>query len=446
MSDMLSIGATGVRAYQTALSTVSENIANAGTAGYARRTATLSEVAAPGSSVSATANGLGVTVSGVARAGDDLRNAQVRGAGADLARTDASVTWLDRIESALTGNQLGDRLGDFFDSASGVAADPTALAPRATMLEAASSVATAFAGTGAALAGAAADLDASAEAGVSQLNAAAAALAKVNAALGRTPAGSSGAAAMLDERDRLLESMSALTDVAVSLDSAGRATVRAGGDAGPVLVQGDSAGTVTYVRGDEGAVSFAVHREGATQALAPGAGALAGMAEGAGRIADARASLDQLAKQFTDGVNAVQAGGRDLSANPGAAMFATGDSPSQMTMMLTDPRGIAAAAVGGGSRDNRNLGALVTLRSSGGFESGVTDLVSTNAATLSARRTVGEAQGAIRDSAVAARDSASGVSIDEEAVDLMRFQQAYQAASRVIQTARETLQTIMDIT
>ena len=44
MSDLLSIGASGVRAYQTALSTVSENIANTGTAGYTRRTTTLGEV------------------------------------------------------------------------------------------------------------------------------------------------------------------------------------------------------------------------------------------------------------------------------------------------------------------------------------------------------------------------------------------------------------------
>ena len=44
MSDLLSIGASGVRAYQTALSTVSENIANTGNAGYTRRTTALSEV------------------------------------------------------------------------------------------------------------------------------------------------------------------------------------------------------------------------------------------------------------------------------------------------------------------------------------------------------------------------------------------------------------------
>ena len=41
MSDLLSIGASGVRAYQTALTTTSENIANAGNASYVRRSATI---------------------------------------------------------------------------------------------------------------------------------------------------------------------------------------------------------------------------------------------------------------------------------------------------------------------------------------------------------------------------------------------------------------------
>lgn len=444
MSDMLSIGASGVRAYQTALTTVSENISNAGTAGYARRTATIREIAAPNSSTQKTTNGLGATVGGIARAGDDFHSAEVRNSGADLARTETSVSWLNRIDSALTGNQLGDRLTDFFNSARTVAADPTATAPRAAMLETASSVATAFANTGQALQGAMSDLDASADAAVAQLNGLSTALAKTNAGLGRVAAGTSGAAALLDERDRLLESMSAITNVDVSVDSFGRATVRGGGG-GPILVQGDSAGTVTYVRGSTGAVSLAVHLNGETDALASNGGALAGVAEAAQRIASAQSDVEAMASDFTTGVNAVQAQGRDLTGNAGAPMFTPGDPASQMTLALTDPRGIAAAGVGGGQRDNSNLSALESLRTSGGFESDLTNQVSANASALSARQTLSDAQTSIHSSAVAARDSASGVNIDEEAVDLLRFQQAYQASSRVIQIARETLQSILDI-
>jgi flagellar hook-associated protein 1 FlgK len=46
---------------------------------------------------------------------------------------------------------------------------------------------------------------------------------------------------------------------------------------------------------------------------------------------------------------------------------------------------------------------------------------------------------------VSSRDALSGVDLDTEAVDLMRFQQAYAATSRVIQVARDTIQSIIDI-
>lgn len=442
MTDMLSIGASGVRAYQTALTTTSENIANAGTAGYSRRIAATREVAAPGDASGRTLNGLGVTVSGVTRTGSDLRNAEVRAAGSDLARSEAGIVWLDRIESALTGNKLDERMTAFFNAATALAADPSASAPRATLLQAAATLAHSFTATASAIDGATADLDGTADAAVNDLNALTAGLAKVNGSLGRTAQGSSAQAALLDERDRLLDSMAALTDVAASFDAAGRASVRAGGG-GPLLVQGDQAAVATYARSG-GAVSFAVYGLEGSQALTPGGGALAGVAEGAARLADAAAALDTLATDFAEGVNAVQAGGEDLNGATGAPLFAA-TGARDFRLALTDPRGIAAATPGEGERGNGNLTAVATLRRDEGFESQVTTLTTGNASALAGRRAIAEVQSTIRSNAVAARDSVTGVNVDEEAVDLIRFQQAYQASSRVIQVARETLQTLFDI-
>lgn len=443
MSDLLSIGASGVRTYQTALNTVSENIANAGTAGYTKRTANVAEVAAV-NATSKTINGLGSMVTGVTRNADPAKSAQVRSSSSDLAKTATSVSWMQSIETNLSGSQLGQRLTDFFNSARTVAADPTSVASRATMLENATSVAQAFASTGSAISGALSDLDAATDAGVGQLNSLSAALAKINNSIGNTAQGTSGAANLLDQRDQILEQMSALTDVDVSFDTAGRATVRAGAN-GPALVQGVNANTVTAVRNSDGAMSFAVHGSGTTTSFSPNGGALAGMAEGAARLTAAQNDLNTMAASFANGVNAVQANGSDLTGASGQPIFATGTPATNMTVALTDPRGIAAAASGGSTRDNSNLANLESLRSSGGYESKVTDMISTNAAALQSRQTVSDAQGAIRDAAVSARDSAGGVNIDEEAVDLLRFQQAYQASSRVIQIARETFQSILDI-
>ena len=446
MTDLLSIGASGARAYQSALATTSDNIANAATTGYSRRVATVREVVAIGGNTSATTSGLGANVGGVVRSADQFRSAEVRSSSSDLARTMASATWLGRIDTGLTQNNLGGQLTAFFTSAKSVAADPTALPARATMLENASSVAAAFGATGKALDSAMTDLKASADTAVTQLNNLSASLAKVNAGLARANDGTAGQAALLDQRDQMLEQMSALTDVTVSFDTYGRATVQAGNSSGPKLVEGAQAALVSVQSNDEGAFSFSVKQAtGAVQAMTPNGGAMAGIAESGARISAARGEIGQMAKDFADGVNAVQAAGNDLQGNAGQPMFTVGDPPYQLSVAITDPRGIAAAAAGGGTRDNSNLAGLDALRTSGNFEQGVTDLTAANGAALSGRNSIADAQTSIRDAAVSARDSVSGVNVDEEAVDLMRFQQAYQASARVIQVARETLQSILDI-
>lgn len=448
MSDLLSIGASGVRAYQSALTTTSDNIANAATPGYARRTATLTEVSASSGrySNSNVASGNGVAVFGINRAADEIRSTAVRASGADLARTETSIVWLTGIESALSGNQLNDRLASFFNAAKSVAADPTASTPRAAFLESSTSVGNAFAATARSLDQITADLDSTAEAAVSSLETLGNALAKINKGLGSATPNSTAKAQLLDQRDQVLEQLSALSDVGVSFDSSGRASVSLGGATGPGFVTtGGDVGSVTYVRAPSGNVSFAVFLNGAASSLSPNGGALAGIAEGGQRIGAARTELNRIATDFVDGVNAVQAGGRDLDGNPGAPLFAVGAAPTDISLALSSGRGIAAAAVGGGPRDNANLTALQALRTSGAFEADAAGLVANNATALSQRHTVSDAQNAIREGAITARDQLIGVNLDSEAVDLLRFQQAYQASSRVIQVARETFQSILDI-
>lgn len=447
MSDLLAIGASGVRAYQTALSTTSDNIANAGSAGYTRRTTTLTELTATSGRLSqaGSATGNGVFVTGIGRAADAQRAAAVRSTGADLARTETSITWLTGIESALAGNQLGDRLTNFFNAAKSVASDPSASTPRAALLESSASVASAFGATARSLGQISADLDSTGEAAATSLESLGAALVKVNKGLGSAQPNSTAQAQLLDQRDALLDQVSALSDISVTTDAAGRVTVNLGNATGPALVSGQESAAVTYVRAPSGNVSFAVLINGTNSVLAPGGGALAGIIEGGQRIGDARTSLAQIASDFVDGVNAVQAQGRDLDGNPGQPLFAAGASPTDITVALSSTRGIAAASVGGGPRDNSNLGALEALRTSGSFEADAVGLVANNAAVLNQRKTVSEAQSAIRDNAIAARDQLAGVNLDSEAVDLLRFQQAYQASSRVIQVARETFQSILDI-
>lgn len=440
MSDLYAIGLSGTRAYQGALATVSENIANAQTAGYTKRVVTLKEHGATSGGVA----GSGVYIGAVVRTADAYRAADVRRSGADLARSETAVQWLEQIETAIDSQSIGQRITGFYNSATTLAADPSAITPRAQMIEAANGVAVSISTAGNELERMSGQLDASAAQGVGQLNGLTQTLAKVNDGLTRTQPGTVAHALLADQRDNLLGQMSALVDATASFDDFGRATVRMGGSTGPVLVAPGGAGVVSFARNSSGAFQFSINRGVTDSAFAPAGGMLAGVADSAQRIGDARTALGVIAKDFADTVNAFQTAGRDLDGTAGPAIFTydSGD-PTKLTVTLDDPRKIAAASPGGGTRDNSNLIALGQTRASGKFEGRVTALVGGNATALSAARTVASAQTAIREGALARYDATAGVDIDNEAVDLMRFQQAYQASARVIQVGRECFQSLI---
>lgn len=446
MSDLLSIGASGVRAYQTALSTVGENIANAGSSTYARRSVDLKEISAgQGLTASRLDAGMGVAVNGIARSTDLYASQAVRAASADLSRTSTGTTWLGRIQSALTGNEVSGRLTSFFAAANSLSADPTSTALRANLLGSATTTAAAFTATGAAFDQVDSDFDAAGQNAARDLTSLATSLARINDGLGRTQSGTSAAAQLADQRDQILQQMSEISTVSASFDPVGRATVRAGGGNGPILVSMTDAGAVSYRRNAEGAVAFSVSFGGDQTVLSTEGGAIAGLTDGAEKIAAARVTLNDIASSFTKTVNDVQAGGDDLDGKAGQPLFATGAKPTDMTIALTDGRGIAAAARGGGVRDASNLSMLQVDRVARGFEANTTALITGNASAIDQKNTIAEAQTAIRDGAATTLSTSTGVSLDSEAVDLMRFQQAYSASSRVIQVARDTFQSILEI-
>jgi flagellar hook-associated protein FlgK len=51
----------------------------------------------------------------------------------------------------------------------------------------------------------------------------------------------------------------------------------------------------------------------------------------------------------------------------------------------------------------------------------------------------------VHDQAVSARDQVSGVSLDAEAADLIRFQQAYQASAKILQVASQLFDSILQV-
>ena len=105
-----------------------------------------------------------------------------------------------------------------------------------------------------------------------------------------------------------------------------------------------------------------------------------------------------------------------------------------------------------GSGDNRNALGLAALQSTRNllnststYEASYGRLVA-DVGTQGARAANAEsAQNGLFRLAREARDSLSAVNLDEEAANLMRFQQSYEAATQVIQTANTMFQTVLDV-
>jgi len=444
MSDMLSIGASGVRAYQAALSTVGENIANVSATGYARRAVNLSEVAAGSGAVSSFGAGNGVILNGITRASDTYSSAALRASTSDLTRTTKGAEWLDRIQGALTGNQLNTRVTSFFASAQSLASEADSSALRTGMLSAASSAAVAFTATGKAFDQIDSDINTAGNQAAQTLTSLGQSMLKINEGLSRAQPGSTAAAQLMDQRDTVLSQMSELADISTKTDVLGRATVSLGGSSGPAFVQGGVSGMVSFARDGNGNANFSVSVGSTTTDITPNGGTIGGISDGAQRVSAIRQTLNAVATDFVAKVNANQTQGKDQAGATGTAMFATGAAPTDMSVLLTQGTQIAAG-VGGGKRDATNLANLEVTRVSAGFEASLTTLVTDNATAYKQKNTIADAQAAIRDGAATALSSATGVNLDAEAVDLIRFQQAYAASSRVIQVARETMQNILDI-
>lgn len=441
MTDLLNIGASGLRAYSKALATVSDNIANAQTPGYARRTAELREAPAAGDIV-LSRNSIrpgGVEAVGVRRAVDSWLTGDARAASGEAGRSSARLGWIEAAERALDDGAggIGQSMTRIFTSADQLAADPANITLRTQFLQAVDDSAAAFRRTAGALENAADGAAQSATGAADAVNTDLASLESVNLGLRKARPGSSNEATLLDERDRLLDSISAALPVNTSFDARGVVTLSASDGNIPLVANGAVAALSATALAD-GRLAFALAPGGA---ITPSAGLLAGIAQGADHIAGQRSALDGLAAQFAGDLNGWHQSGLDANGTAGLALL-NGGSAAALAATALAADAVAAADASGA---NGNALQLANLRGANGAEAGWAALVGQQAQQAASARAQDAAAATRRDGAFAARDSVSEVDLDREAAELLRFQQAYEAAARTVQIARETMQSILNI-
>ncbi|WP_156680354.1 flagellar hook-associated protein FlgK [Sphingomonas profundi] len=447
MTDLLSIGASGISAYRSALSVVGDNVANAETDGYSRRTITLTQSIAsfgsdPLSINRATAGG--ITQGTVVRAWDDFRASESRVSQADAGSAETRTRWLSNIETALDDGETGAgvALTAFYTSAEKLSADPGGTSPRGGFMSALGEAAATIRTSADALSRAAQGISAEAGEATRALDTSLQSLARVNEAMKRAAPGSAAATNLADTRDQLLDDISKKVGIDVSLSPRGAATVTLAGSSDVTLVDGNAAAEVSLRTATDGRLSLSLTLRGELKAVQPTGGTLAGLIDVAATTAGRRADLDAIAQDFAKSVNDFQARGRTPAGTAGANLLVADAGAAGLRLLTDNGSAIAAASTDGVA--NGNLASLQASRE-GGAETRLAAIVTAHALVVSSAKSEAAAATTRRDNAFAARDEVGGVDLDREAAELLRYQQAYSGSAKLIQIARETLQDVLNL-
>lgn len=448
MSDLLSIGKSGVIAYQNALAGISENVVNANNDGFARRKVTLSEqmtAAGPMFAYRTSSAFNGVQAADVSRVWDQFRAQKAWSANSDSSQASTRSQWFANVETAMDDGEtgVGTKLTAIFTTANALAANPANATQRQSFLYAIQDAAGAINGTASNLQKIAGSVASQATDAVGQVNDALGALARVNLTLKTAPQGSTGRAALEDQRDTLIGKISDKVGTDVTLDGTGAATIRLGNTGGPVLLDADSIAPaqLNLHVNTVGQLSTTVSGGGSAAPVNVSSGALAGLAEAANQISDRRQQLDALAANLAQQLNSWNKQGKDANGNPGADLV-TGTDAASLALAVTNTDLVAAAdanSAGG------NMVAIASLRGSNGAENAWRVMVTDQGLRVQSAKGLETSASAAKDSAYSDLDDVSGVDLDAEAADLLRYQQAYSASAKIIQTARQTLQAVFDL-
>lgn len=442
-SDLLAIARSGTLAARVALDVTAQNIANASSEGYVRRSVRLEEVSAAGGYGQTGDISLsGVRLDRLVRNADLFRQSEVRRTGADAARASAEVAGLENIETAIEQTGVYPAIVDFETALQQLASDPVDPSLRAAVVEDARTMTRTFAIAANALNAVGEGLRFEASAEVDQVNLLAGELARVNLRLARAADASSDQTALLDQRDLLLQKMSEHVDIAATISPDHTVEVRLGGAAGPQLVSGGTAQAFTATTNADGTLSFAV---GGT-AVTPLSGALTGQNQALTKLASTKSALDTIANDIITTVNTAQANGVALDGSAGQPMLA-GTGAADMALAFENGRLIATAPAGAGanSRDPANLTALRNALTANSPAGAMDSLLFDVSSTVAGRKVTLEALDSIAGTARVALQAQAGVDLDEEAVNLVRFQQAFQASGRVMQVASDIFDTLIGI-
>ena len=425
----------GLLAQQRALNTVSHNITNAGTQGYSRQEAVFAasdayvQAAAGPQGAGSVSIGTGVDVTGYRRIRDQFLDLQYRAQAMQVGDQQTEARHLDQVEMGLAEpgeNGISNLLAKFWNGWADVSNSPENVAARQALVDQAKNLAAAFGTLDSQLAAVKAQAQGEYASLTDPVAGDVAAMAKeiasLNEAIKRFVQTGDAPNDLMDRRDSLIDRLSLLAQVSVTDLGTGAVRVNFGDAALPLV----NDGTVTWPQ--------------ALTAPKGQLGALIDLARTGGTIDSYRADLAAVVKNLADAVNGLHDDGPAASNFFG---YTAGSEASTLTVLVT-AAGVQASV--SGDRGANDIARQISALRAGAIDAGYTSFVT---------RIGGDVKDAMRGEANAKvllnsiddrRQSTSGVSMDEEMTNLVRFQRGYQASARAMSTMDEMLDILINRT
>ncbi len=353
MSDMLSIGSSGINAYQRALATVSNNIANATTDGYSRQDVTLSSNSPQ--RVGTQYLGTGAVINGTRRQYDAFVDLNLRTSNSELKAQEPLVTYVNRLIDIMGDESIGltTAMNQFFGAGRDLATDPASTVQRSTFLRNADGLASRFRQLDGQFELLDNETRQAVQSDVGKINSLTSQLAELNKQMTRNSSESRQPSELLDQRDKLLRELSSLTGIKTRFEENGSVLVSVGDVVSQgVLVQGNKSreiGLADATAGDAGQLQFVIDPYGATESL-PNlqSGHIGGMLSFRESVLKpAVESLNNIAKVVAEQVNAAHRAGIDIESRRGTDLFTitanARGAAAGIQVAVTDTSRVAAA-------------------------------------------------------------------------------------------------------
>lgn len=446
----MSIATGAMSAEQGALSETANNVANVNTPGYTRKVPEFSENAPI--VLGPITYGTGMSLEDVSSVRAPILQLQIQQQTGQQSDLNSLVTALQQVQAQFsnTGNDIGSQMSALFSSLAQLSTQPNSLADRQQVLTAAQNLASTFNNTANNLTQQRSSLDLNVSQAVTQVNTLTQQIAQVNSQITALQNLHQDASSFIDQRDVLITQLSGLIDVSEIQqgNSINLTTSR-----GTALVAGNQAFTLATQLDASGVQHIFANGTDITAQI--NSGQLGGLIQARDQnIPALTTSLDTLAAGIATAFNQANAQGFDLNGNAGGNIFSVPPASGQgaaasMTVTLTDPSLIAASSDASGD-SNGNLANFSNLQNqpiingetpSDYYSNLVFNIgndVSNNSAELQSSQLVLQQ---LQDQ----RGSISGVSLDEEAANMVQYQRAYDAAADVVTAANQMLETLINM-